>query len=330
MSYLRKDALQEKAMKYLEAVDLLPREVAKKVSNYLGGNAPDHVFDFVEGMRLELVSTKVGVVLASTGSTTPYEALFYPFLFSDELRVSVSRDYEDKKSLSKFLEKLGVQGYSRNTFVFEDLNSLILYGSHEVLDFYQKKFQGKIVFYGPALSVAYVTSEDLKDYNIVEGLAEDVSVEGGTGCLNTKIIVSDAPLQEFAPVAGSFKHPWRGGDSAIVRAITTGVEVSGQFPFFSSHEIFPLPGTSALVVPTLSVHDGPYHDFNPEWVSTLSISSEERLKDEVVLRILEKWKPTRICLIGESQEPTTNWAHDGAIEPFNFSVFRNTQLGATR
>nr|DAQ92920.1 MAG TPA: hypothetical protein [Caudoviricetes sp.] len=328
MSYLRKDALQEKAVKYLEAVDVLPREVRRKVSNYLGSDASDYVFDFVEKMKLELVSTKVGVVLASTGSTTPYESLFYPFLFSDELRVSVSREYEDKETLNKFLEKLGIQGYTRDTFVFEDLDSLVLYGSHEVLDFYQDKFSGKIAFYGPALSVAYVTSEDLKKPNVVEGLAEDVSVEGGTGCLNTKIIVSDASLQEFTPVAGSFKHPWKGEDTAIVRAITTGVEVSGRFPFFSSRQIFPLPGTSALVIPTLSVNEGFYHDFNPKWVSTLSISSEERLKDEVVLRILEKWKPTRICLIGESQEPTTNWAHDGAVEPFNFSIFRNAQLGA--
>ena len=50
----------------------------------------------------------------------------------------------------------------------------------------------------------------------------------------------------------------------------------------------------------------------------------------MVLKILEKWKPTRICLIGESQEPTTDWAHDGAIEPFNFSIFRNSQLGASK
>ena len=330
MSYLRKDALQEKAVKYLEAVDLLPKRVRDKVNDYLGGDAPDYVFDFVEKMRLELVSTKVGVVLASTGSTTPYESLFFPFLFSDELRVSVSRDYEDKESLGKFLKKLGIQEFNRETFVFEDLDSLILYGSHEVFDFYQEKFHGKIAFYGPALSVAYVTPEDLKDVKVIEGLAEDVSVEGGSGCLNTKIIVSDAPLMEFVPVAGSFSHPWKGEDNAIVRAITTGVEVSGRFPFFSSRQIFPLPGTSALAIPTLSVHDGPYHDFNPEWVSTLSISSEERLKDEVVLKILEKWKPTRICLIGESQEPTTDWAHDGAIEPFNFSIFRNSQLGASK
>lgn len=330
MSYLRKDALQEKATKYLEAVDLLPKRVRDKVNDYLGGDAPDYVFDFVEKMRLELVSTKVGVVLASTGSTTPYESLFFPFLFSDELRVSVSRDYEDKESLGKFLEKLGIQEFNRETFVFEDLDSLILYGSHEVLDFYQEKFHGKIAFYGPALSVAYVTPEDLRDVKVIEGLAEDVSVEGGSGCLNTKIIVSDAPLTEFVPVAGSFSHPWKGEDNAIVKAITTGVEVSGHFPFFSSRQIFPLPGTSALVVPTLSVNEGFYHDFNPEWVSTLSIASEERLKDEVVLKILEKWKPTRICLIGESQEPTTDWAHDGAVEPFNFSIFRNSQLGVSK
>lgn len=48
MSYLRKDALQEKAVKYLEAVDLLPKRVRDKVNDYLGGYAPDYVFDFVE------------------------------------------------------------------------------------------------------------------------------------------------------------------------------------------------------------------------------------------------------------------------------------------
>ena len=327
MSYLRKDALQEKAVKYLEAVDLLPREVARRVSNYLGGSVSDYIFDFVEKTGLELVSTKVGVVLASTGSTTPYESLFFPFLFSDELRVSVSQNYEDKESLSKFLEKLDIREYNRDTFVFEDLDSLVLYGSHEVLDFYQEKFHGKIVFYGPALSVAYVTSEDLKDPNVVEGLAEDVSVEGGLGCLNTKIIVSDASLSEFDPVVESFKHPWRGEDAAIVRAITVGSKVSGRFPLFSSRQIFPLPGTSALIVPTSSVDKKFYYDFSPNWVSTLSVSSRERLEDEVVLKILEEWRPTRICYIGESQKPTTDWTHDGAIEPFNFSIFRNTQLG---
>lgn len=273
------------------------------------------------------VPDRIAVVTPSTGYVTAVYALFWPYVLGAEVLPLLStRD----PYTYVFCSMLGLNSNFTPSVLTEeelkerlsDIDKVLVYGSDETVRFYRRLVTCPVFGFGSKFSISLLPSGFSS-----EGLYEDVTGYDGVGCLNTSVVFTDLDVKQFRTThkelisrLDEFSRSHREETDRYVQShlsliLEEGVSVGGKGIFFlesgrSFKEKLLGGGFGTLCI----VQCRDFARNIPQYLQSLkghlsSVSYPEGFTPP--FEVLTRLGASRFCHLGEQQNPTLWWVHDG-------------------
>lgn len=301
------------------------------LTHITGGVLPNPVFT---GIILGLLARSAQFVKCASG-TSFLPRLFAHSLYAAEPKLAACLEIAEWRGGESLLEDA----------LFAESDVVSAMGGDETIEALRKRVPGKLLGYGHRVSFGYITRETVSGFGLpklVRRAAQDVAAWDQLGCLSPhvfyvetggkvtpeqfaeklalelgvlerdqprgKLSAEDAAAiatrRSFYEVRASASAETRLWTSASSTAWTVVFEADPSFCPSCLHRFIYVKAAPSLPEVLRAA------DRIRERVSTVALSAPED-RSQTMVRDLARWGVTRVCAVGDMQNPPITWRHDG-------------------